>query len=202
VPAARLAPRHGRLQNFDRRRRRAGADVCEGWVLAAACIGASDGAACGPRNPARAIPRRPALLIAESGADGQRCRRRGLPIYVALPACTSSHGARAALASGRRRSRGRAGPDDPDRGKAVASPGGRSGPPRTSPRAAAGSECGLMVRSWVSSWSTISSVATSIVLACAALAPGPTGPASAPTCKDAMLRRISPASLALAHPRT
>ena len=36
---------HGRLQNFDRRRRRAGADVCfESWVLAAAWIGASDGA--------------------------------------------------------------------------------------------------------------------------------------------------------------
>ena len=45
VPVARLAPPHGRLQNFDRRRRRAGADVCfEGWVLAAAWIGASDGA--------------------------------------------------------------------------------------------------------------------------------------------------------------
>ena len=71
VPAARLAPPHGRLQNFDRRRRRARADVCfEGWLLAAAWIGASDGAACGPRNPARATPRRPALLIAECRAPG------------------------------------------------------------------------------------------------------------------------------------
>ena len=79
VPAARLAPPPGRLQNFDRRRRRAGADVCfEGWVLAAAWIGASDGAACGPRNPARATPRRPALLIAGSRAREAVCRSSGL----------------------------------------------------------------------------------------------------------------------------
>ena len=61
-----LALATGRLQNCDRRRRRAGADACfVGSVLAAEWIGASDGAASGPRNPARATPRRPALLIAE-----------------------------------------------------------------------------------------------------------------------------------------
>jgi hypothetical protein len=59
----------GRLQNCDRRPRRAGADACfEGWALAAEWIGASDGAASGPRNPPRATPRRPALLIADSEA--------------------------------------------------------------------------------------------------------------------------------------
>ena len=48
-----------------------GADVCfERWVLAPEWIGASDGAACGPRNSAPATPRRPALLIAESEARG------------------------------------------------------------------------------------------------------------------------------------
>ena len=44
----------------------------EGWVLATEWIGASDGAASGPRNPARATPRRPALLIAESEARAKR----------------------------------------------------------------------------------------------------------------------------------
>jgi hypothetical protein len=54
-----------RLQNCDRRRRRGGASLCfEGWVLAAAWIGASDRAACGPRNPARATPRRGPLISA------------------------------------------------------------------------------------------------------------------------------------------
>jgi hypothetical protein len=75
VPAARLTPPHGRLQNFDRRHRRTRADVWfEGWLLATAWIGASDGAACGPRNPARATLRRPALLIAVSGARADTCR--------------------------------------------------------------------------------------------------------------------------------
>jgi hypothetical protein len=50
----------------------------EGRVLAAAWIGASDGAACGPRNPARATLRRPALLIAVSRAAADLCRLDGV----------------------------------------------------------------------------------------------------------------------------
>ena len=74
VAAGRLAPPPGRLPNFDRRRRRAGADVCfEGWG-AAEWIGASDGPACDPRNSACATPRRPALLIAERRAGAESGR--------------------------------------------------------------------------------------------------------------------------------
>ena len=78
VPVAHLAPPPERLQNFNRRRRRVGADVCrEGWVVAAERIGASDEAARGPRNSARATPRRPALLIAVSRAPVELCRFDG-----------------------------------------------------------------------------------------------------------------------------
>jgi hypothetical protein len=75
----RLAPPPGRLQNSDRRRRRAGADVSsERWVLADESTGASDRAACSPCNPAPCDTATPALLVADSGADATACRNQAL----------------------------------------------------------------------------------------------------------------------------
>ena len=69
VAAARLAPPPGRLPNFDRRRRRAGTDVCfEGWVQPSGSELATEPPAARATQLVRYLDARPALLIAESRA--------------------------------------------------------------------------------------------------------------------------------------
>jgi hypothetical protein len=70
-----------------------------------------------PITPGRHICPTESRQSPKTGAGQQSCGRRGLLMQRCRRA--PSRGASAALGSGRRRSRGRAGPHDPDRGQAL-----------------------------------------------------------------------------------